>query len=122
VTTFAERADTLREVRITPGYWLVRYHLRAPAVPAAIWWCEHEPGNPENIMDRGYWAASIAGEPTSPHEVIACKDRRVISEREYRFYVADRIWAREYAPGDAAALHPRRQADLTALEPIRPKS
>ena len=35
-----------------PGYWLVYPRRGARHVPARIWWCDHEPGNPENLLDR----------------------------------------------------------------------
>jgi hypothetical protein len=113
-----EHYSHLRDAVLRPGFWLLRYHLRAPTVPAMIAWCDWEPGDPENRMDRGYFAAAIAGVACDPYQVIACTDRREISRRLYRHLVAERHWAEEWKPDDAAAVHPRRRADLTKLEPI----
>lgn len=106
------------QIKIEPGYWMVRIHLRAPEMPAMIQWREHEPSAPDNVMDRGHWAAAIAGQDCDPSDVLRCKTRRAIDESTYRFLLADRAWASEYAPEDPAALDPRRRADLTKLKPI----
>jgi hypothetical protein len=113
-------AEALSQSPIKPGYWLVRVHLRSPLVPAAIWWCEHEPEAPENRMDRGHWAASIGGESVDPFEVIAAKWHEPIDEAEYRFRLSERAWAQSWAPEDPAAAHPRRRIDLTGMRPIEP--
>ncbi len=114
-------ADAVAEgrLRIEPGYWLVRWTLRAPEVPAMIALCDHEPGDQTNKLDRApYFIGAIAGEDCDPVDIYRCKTRRPIDEAEYRFRLAERAWAQEWAPEDVAALHPKRPADLTKLKPI----
>lgn len=47
-----------------PSFWML-YHVRGGVlVPARIWWCDHEPGRPDNKLDRWpipFLAAEIAG-------------------------------------------------------------
>jgi hypothetical protein len=114
---FTDRVDTLREGTLREGFWLVRYHMRAPAVPAMIALCNHEPGEPENILDRPpYFVAAIAGKDVDPFNVLACKDHQPITEAEYRFRVDEAAWIRDHAPHEPIA-KPRRSTDFmqTAL-------
>lgn len=57
-----------------PRYFLMRLKRYGPLVPARLWWCDHEPGHPENKLDRGllsvYPAIDIAGEETLPEHLI----------------------------------------------------
>lgn len=105
-----------------PGFWMVRFGPNKPEVPAKIWAVDHEPGNPENKMDRGgktYFDAELAGERVDPHLVMRARERRPISEPEYRFQVADCAWAREHQPEDPR-LWPTRRADVSKLPPVMP--
>jgi len=51
-------------------YFLMRVARHGPLVPARLWWCDHEPGVPENRLDRGrlslYPRADIAGVEVEP--------------------------------------------------------
>lgn len=114
--------EALRDERLERwvGFYLVRWSLKGPQVPAMIEVCNHEPGDPSNLMDRTYFIAVFAGEECDPYEVVACKEHIEITRAEYEFRVADRAWAREHAPADPAAVHARRRVDLTTMAPIEP--
>lgn len=53
------------------GYWMVRYRRLCPFVAARIWLCDHEPGDPENLMDRPYLQGQIGLDLTPPLEIWA---------------------------------------------------
>lgn len=38
---------------------MIRWRRNCPFVAARIWECDHEPGNPENVMDRSYFQGQI---------------------------------------------------------------
>ncbi len=102
-----------------PGFWLVSARIGpriwGPAVPAAVMrvHTEHEPGEPDNRMDRSpFWAAFVADEPTriwSLQQATHTEGDRIyrtireIDEAEYRFLVAETVWSRQYAPDEPAA-------------------
>lgn len=110
---------------IQPGYFMVRARKGYPPLPAKIWWSEHEPGNPENILERPALMAEVAGDGADPigvHAVIEdeLRSRGNLSiEATYRFLVDEIRWARAHATTDPAARHQRR-VDLTFLDPIAP--
>lgn len=85
-----------------PGFWAVRLRSRAVEVAARIWWCDHEPGEPENKLDQPFLDAELNGVRVPPSRVWEMRGR-VITEAEYRFLIADRKWAAEYSPNDPAA-------------------
>lgn len=98
------------------GFWVVRLVRGGPAIPARIFWAQttHEPGNPENVMDRPrFLAAEIGGEVAEVDDVWLRRGTP-ITEAEYRFRVADMRWAREHAPTEAVA-KPRQRVDFAAL-------
>jgi hypothetical protein len=51
-------------------HFLMRVARYGPIVPARLWWCDSEPGVPENKLDRGrlslYPRADIGGVETDP--------------------------------------------------------
>ena len=51
-------------------YFLLRVTRYGPLVPARLWWCDSEPGVPDNKLDRGrlslYPRADIAGVESDP--------------------------------------------------------
>jgi hypothetical protein len=114
------------------GYWLIQLGKNFPPIPARVWWCDHEPGNPENKLDTPpYLAAEIAGEPVDPLDVYAAVERRPIDKRplvpkeglsveqEYAYRVADLQHAQRWRPDDPLA-NPRRRVNLTRIAPIEP--
>ncbi|HZT90353.1 MAG TPA: hypothetical protein VFA12_20600 [Stellaceae bacterium] len=114
----AERAHDL----IKPGFYLVRLVKMGPLLPAKVEACNTEPGEPENVLDRGrpYFVAEIAGEAVDPLDVFCATDRREIGEAEFLYQSADLAWAREHAPQEAKAGHPRRRVDLNQAAPLYP--
>lgn len=53
-----------------PGHWLVRVVQNGPWVAARLWLCNHEPGEPDNIIDRPpYWRGQIGLDEVPPEEV-----------------------------------------------------
>jgi hypothetical protein len=96
-----------------PGCYMVRFGPRRPEVPARIWVCTHEPGNPENEMDRGariYYDAELSGQPADPYLVMRARSHRRIAEDEYRYQVACVAWALNEQRRDPR-LHPTRLTD-----------
>jgi hypothetical protein len=56
---------------MTPGVWMVRCCRHCPEVAARIWLCDHEPGIPENKLDRPFWQGQIGLDLTPPDDVWA---------------------------------------------------
>lgn len=95
------------------GYWLMRMVKLGPEVPASIQWetTEHEPGNPDNVMDRSpILTARINGDIVAWDRVWNWT-KREITESEFHFRTADAAWARTNAPNEPAA-NPTRRLDL----------
>jgi hypothetical protein len=69
----AERGDDSviqREPEV--GYWLLYSRRDGVLLPARIWLCNHEPGDPENILDRWpipFLAGEIGGKWVEPAEI-----------------------------------------------------
>lgn len=101
--------------RPEPGLWAVRLRRGAVEVAARIFWCGHEPGDPDNELERPFLDAEINGDRVPPDEVWHRRGR-VISPAEYRFLIADRTWARDHAPEDPAA-NPLQAVDLLTVKP-----
>lgn len=90
-----------------------------PLVPARLWWCDHEPGEPANTLDRGMLSvfprADIADAEVPPEQLVErtwaplghWKYARPISEDEYRYQVERLRWAERNKP-DEPGLKPRR--------------
>jgi hypothetical protein len=95
------------------GWWLVKYRRYTAEVPAAIWWCPHEPGNPDNILEVPVLAAEIAAEPVDPLSVWTMR-KRPIGEAEYRYRVADQAWLRRARPDDPKVAH-RQPVNLKTM-------
>jgi hypothetical protein len=92
----------------------VKWRRNSAEVPAAIWRCEHEPGDPENILDTGpVFVAAIAGEDVDPLTVWTMR-KRPITEAEYRFRLADQAWLRRARPDDPKS-NPRQSVDLKTM-------
>lgn len=110
---------------IRPGYYVVRARKGFPLLPAKIWLSEHEPGNPENILERPVLMAEVAGEEADPIGVHAASVGPLTSidnlsvEATYLYLVAEIRWARAHDPLNPAAAHQRR-VDLTMIDPIAP--
>jgi hypothetical protein len=120
---------------IQVGYYEMKFHIKLkpgeflPFMAARIYWRDHEPGNPENKLDR--WplpvlAGEILGKDVDPALVWTGRDRRPLValpghtiHSTYRYRVADAAWAVEHAPDEAIA-HPKRPSLLTSLPPIGP--
>lgn len=98
------------------GHWVVRLVRGGPAIPARIFWAQttHEPGDPENRMERSrFLAAEIGGEVAEVDDVWLRRGTP-ITESEYRFRVAEMRWAKEHAPNEAVAT-PRQSVDFAAI-------
>lgn len=99
---------------IEPGYWLIRLGgYKTPAVPACIRWVHttHEPGLPENVMERSrFLAAFIKDEPVGFDEVLGRHLEKEITADEYRYHVDNARWAKAYAPREAMT-RPRQRVD-----------
>jgi hypothetical protein len=92
---------------------MVQYRRYTAEVPARIWWCPHEPGNVENILELPVLAAEIAGQPADPVHVWQMR-KRPIDEAEYKFRVADQVWLRLARPDDPKS-NPRAKVDLKTM-------
>lgn len=57
-----------------PAYFVLRVVRDGPLVPARLWWCDHEPQEPDNKLDRGrlsvFPRADIADVEVPPEELI----------------------------------------------------
>jgi len=76
--------------RPRPGFWMVRLVRGGPEVAACIRWEQttHEPGNPENLMERSpSLVAYIAGEPVASLDLWTMR-RRPITVQEYNAALA----------------------------------
>jgi hypothetical protein len=94
---------------------MVRWRRSTAEVPARIWWCPHEPGNPDNILEVPILAAEIAAEPVDPVTVWQMR-KRPIDEAEYKFRIADQAWLRLARPDDPK-VSPRARVDLKSMAP-----
>jgi hypothetical protein len=93
----------------------VKWRRNSAEVPAAIWRIEHEPGDPENVLDTGpIWVAAIAGEDVDPLTVWAGLRKRPITEAEYRYRLADQAWLRVARPTDPKVAH-RQPVNLKTM-------
>ncbi len=102
-----------------PGYWMIRLAKGAPEVPACIEYEQttHEPGNPENVMERSaVLTARIRGEVV-PIDRVWLRRGRTITKAEHDFQVADARWAERHAPAEPKA-NPDKPIDLNKLKPV----
>ncbi len=115
---------------LVPGHWLIRLRKMAPQIPARTYWCDHEPGNPENKRDRWplrFLAGEIAGDVADPLDIFGARDRVPLKprqplktpEQEYSYRCARMRHAKKYEPEDPLA-QPYRAIDLTKIPPIPP--
>lgn len=98
------------------GCWMIRAVKNGPLIPARIFWCSHEPGVPENLLDRWpipFLAAEIAGRWVDVDRVWHVKGRP-ITEAEFRFQMADLEHAKRWRPNEAIA-QPHKPVDLRSL-------
>jgi len=99
------------------GWWLIRTSHRAPWCPARICIVDtwHEPGMPENRMERSpHMAAFISGQPVATAEVWNRRGR-VITREQYDALIAEirqNIAANRYD----ARTQPYRPVDLSRVE------
>jgi hypothetical protein len=115
-------------------HFVLRVTRYGPLVPARLWFCDSEPGVPENKLDRGrlslYPRADIGGvevppelladrlysmtDPTPAHPPTHWRFAKPISAEEYRWRLDSLRWAEQHRPDDPG-LRPRRKlaaADL----------
>jgi hypothetical protein len=118
--------DYYREHRelLVPGYWAIKLRTGGPPVPARTYECDHEPGNPENKLDRWplpFIAGEIAGDVADPLDIFAARSRAPLRprggltiEQEYRYQVADIRHARQWRRDDPIA-NPTHRVRLSRL-------
>ena len=92
-----------------PGFWLFSFRRNCPEVPARIFWCDSEPGDPENKVDQPYLQGQIALDLYDPLRIWTGR-RRAIDAAEYEHRVRWLRWAEKNAP-----THPQ----LRWREPVR---
>lgn len=113
-----------------PRHFLMRQRRDGPLVPARLWWCDHDPADPENKLDRGrlsvYPRADIAGNEVDPERIFErtyggsearpaispthWKYPKPITEAEYRFQFDRMRWAERNRPDDPT-LRPKAAVD-----------
>lgn len=109
------RTEPRRIDQPRPGAWLVRLVRGGPLVPARIFWCDHEPGEPDNKLDQPFLDAEINGKRVDPLKLWEMRGRAVpLNEIAYRD--ALRKWAQENAPDDPAA-NPDQPIDHLTVKP-----
>lgn len=108
----------------TPGLYAVKLRKGGVEVAARIAFEPTRDPDSDELLDRSpHWSATINGE-TDPDPSPEPSDRvwrvyefgRRIDEAEYRFLLADRMWAREHAPNLPEA-SPRQKIDHLTVEP-----
>lgn len=100
-----------------PGYFMIRCCRLCPEVAAAIFWCSHEPGLPENVVDQPYLQGQIALTLTDPIEIWT-RPKREISREFYERELAWHRWAEKNAPAHPDFLY-RRPVDKGTAPPPR---
>jgi hypothetical protein len=118
----------------TPVYFILRVRRDGPLLPARLWWCDTEPGVPDNKLDRGrfsiYPRAAIGGDEVDPELIfdrtMSHRDLRPgypprhwkyaqpISEERYRSEFDRLRWAERNRPAHPV-LQPRRKVDPAQL-------
>lgn len=115
------KTETRDITKPQPGYWMLRLTRGGPEVPAAIIRVDlsHEPGNPENQLDRWPLERLVAyiGGREVPIERVWERRGRAITKDEYSFQLADAAWARQHAPDEPKA-NPEQRIDLNAIKTI----
>jgi hypothetical protein len=102
--------------RPEPGLFKLRLVRRGPWLPARIWWCDHEPGEPDNLLDTGpILVAEIAGQAADPLEVWEHGQR--IEQVEYNHRLKVVVWATMHAPQEPEA-KPNERVDLRKHPPL----
>lgn len=97
-----------------PGYFRLKLVKHGPWVPARIYWCDHEPGQPDNKLDsRRYLAASIGDWEADIFEVWERGTRT--DEAEYLWHMEKRVWAKGSRQPEANPHHP---VDLSNLPSV----
>lgn len=116
---------------LVPGFWQIRLRKGGPWVPARTFWCDHEPGEPDNKLDRWplpYLAGEIIGEPADALDIIGSRWRRELTAeagltdlQEYLYQVA---LCRHAADYEAAAREPlaapRSRPNLLTIKAVEP--
>ena len=100
---------------IKPGFYLVRLGKGRPLVPARIYWCGHEPGNPTNKLEVPFLDGEILGEQYDP--ALIWTGGMPTTEAEYKYRVALAEHCAKHEP-DAPAANPRRAVNLAKMEPL----
>ena len=112
-------------------YEILRLVRRGPLMPVRLFWCDHEPSDPTNKLDRWpipFRAVEIAGrwfDARHEDDIVELWTRanvapthwrypQVIPEWVYRHRTAQIEWCREWRPTDPR-LHPWRAVDVAAL-------
>lgn len=101
------------------GYY--RFRLRGGAVRGAVRIWHGPPLDPVTgeELDRFWrWQAEFDGEAIDIDRVWPACAGEPISEREYREYVARRIWAETHAPESAFAQRGKRLDPLSSQNPL----
>ena len=96
-----------------PGYWLMKLGKGTVESPCSIQLEQttHEPGNPENVMDRSpFLVARINGEPVDI-ELVWERSGRAITKAEYLYHIADAEWLRQHQP-DHPKANPTQKVDF----------
>jgi hypothetical protein len=91
-----------------------------PLLPASITRIDHEPGNPENLLDTGpIMIANIGYREADPLAVWVGRRERPLTKEEYRLRMAQLAWDRDFDP-NSPAVQPRKRVDVRELKPIGP--
>jgi len=89
-----------------PCFCVIRAVRRGPDVPARVYLTLSEPGEPENVLDRGgkpVLAAEIAGRTVDVDRVWHAVWEQELTEAEYNARMAEIEWLRKYHPQDPLA-------------------
>ena len=102
------------------GYYKTRRVRRVPWIGVRLWLDtdRHEPGNPENKLDRSpVWRAELDGLEVELDKVWPWAKLIVIDRDEHRFLLADATHARAHRP-DSPEANPTKAVDVSTMPAI----
>jgi hypothetical protein len=70
---------------LKPGFWLVKCCRNCPEVIARIYWCDHEPGVPENKCDQPYLQGQLGLDLVDPSDIWAMLEFCEASPEQQQF-------------------------------------
>ena len=102
------------------GRYKIKRVRNGPWVAVRIWHDtdRHEPGNPDNPLDRSpIWRAERDGQEVDLDDVWPFAEKNPIDRAEFRYLLADASHARRHRPDDPEA-NPTKVVDVGSIATI----